>query len=372
MNYSEVINYAFVGSSSAHEVKLHKSTIEQALGEKQKAIGALSSNGGPFFSDQDVLLFENRILGSAMTRLALGIAALKETGTFKKSLYDESADIQDEIRSELYDEVAGKWHGIAADEMSDEATVTRLDSLYSIPHSFVREQLASSKRAELTRLDRFQRIASYVNFLPGTFPPGHLKDFTVATNDSVLVQAFGRNSIPDKRLPEVFEQKRQLENDEAVFQYLDDQQFDAGKSNRALAEVVRDELLSGKVVEPIIQWEVAYALREIAPDVYSAYSHYLHSLWPTKDFYPTFEVKSDSVEIMDQLGIYNPKELAHKDMMIRALGILSELDVEADILAADIPFDKHSVQSQVRGPLRWALREALARGEHVLNGRVKF
>ena len=102
------------------------------------------------------------------------------------------------------------------------------------------------------------------------------------------------------------------------------------------------------------------------------YSRYIHTVWPKSDFYPTYEVKADSIAVMDEIGVYNPIELAHPDMMARAYAILGQKGVWADVLASEVPFDARSIQAQVRGPLPWTIRETATRAEHVLFNRVKF
>ncbi|MFZ1301692.1 MAG: hypothetical protein WAQ27_03935 [Candidatus Microsaccharimonas sp.] len=377
MNYSETVDGAFARSSAAQGVDLAGRSTLKALGEKQKAEGSLSHLEGLSLSGPDRLLLENRVIGGTVTRLALASSALKATGEISESFYELSAENQDEIRSEIYDNLGRTWQQAIEEAgssavLSDFDTVSQLDTVQSVPHSFVRQQVTQTKRDALTRGDHFRRFVSYVNVIPGTFPPANIRYPSIGANNGLFVQAFGRNSIPDKQLPDVVNLKRDLGDDELVFQALDAQGFDSGDSNKALAEVVRYKLLSGTVIEPMIQWEVTHALRETSPDVYKAYANYLHSLWPKSDFYPTHEVKKDSVEVADVIGLYTLEELAHADMMIRALGILTKLGVEADILVAEIPFDERSVQSQVRGPLRWMIRETLARLEHLLRQRVEF
>jgi uncharacterized SAM-binding protein YcdF (DUF218 family) len=75
---------------------------------------------------------------------------------------------------------------------------------------------------------------------------------------------------------------------------------------------------------------------------------------------------------MEQNGLYNAYEFAHPDMMIRALKILGKLGIEADILAAKIPFDESSIQNQTRGEHRWEARELITRGEHLIRGRIRW
>jgi len=323
--------------------------------------------------DQDLL--RSRVIGGAVTRMALGSYGLYEKRVISEPFISLSLDDQDEITTELmvnYGKQASRYlddTGLAPTDLLSERGMAVLPH---IPHDFVRHQLHAMKAHALAKKERLRNVAAYVNVLPGTFPPKDYADRGVGVNDSILVQAFGRNGIADKELPFVRDLALRHTDERIVFEHLERQDFDPGESNYTLADAVDHELVAGVVVEPILQWEVAYALWKNDPVNYDLYRNYMHVLWPHSDFYPTYEVKRDSIEVMDRFGIYNPLELAHPDMMIRALGILARQGVEADILAIDVPFDKRSVQAQTRSEGPWMVRETLTRVEHVLRGRVKY
>lgn len=382
MSFGEQIDQMLLQDPRAYDVTLSRDVIEEALQEKQHGSGvSLPEISLDRLSPEDKRLFETRVIGGILTRVAIGSQALKELGEIPESFLDLSAQVRAEVRDEL-GEAYAKRAAVLLNHVDDSEVedligpgfvFEQADPLRSIPHSFVRHHIAQTKRRELTGKERLKQLLAYANVVPGTFPPDGFPDRTIGQNDAVLVQAFGRNSIQDKELPEVDRLHRTSEDDVETFVQLQIDGFDPGESNRALAKVImRRELSEGAVIEPVVQWEVAYAMWEMNPLKYAAYSHYIHTVWPQSGFYPTFEVKADSIKTMDELGLYNPKEFAHRDMMVRALGILAKQGVEADPLVGRIPFDSLSVQAQARGPVPWTIRETLTRGEHILRGRVKF
>jgi len=324
-------------------------------------------------ADQNLL--RTRVIGGSVARTALGSYGLHQKGLGGLPFMGLSANSQTEIKNELMDsfgERAARYlddTGLPMDALLGNRGMTDLPH---IPHALVRSQLHQIKARELTTFDRLKNVGSYMNVWPGTFPPATHQNRTIGTNDSVLVQAFGRNTITDKELPTIRDSAERHADARVVFEQLDRQAFDPGDSNRVLADAVDVKLQLDTVIEPLIQWEVAFALWQKDPVKYDQFNNYIHVLWPHSDFYPTYEVKRDSVEIMDRLGMHNPLELAHQDMMVRALGILARLGVEADAYAVDVPFDPHSVQAQTRGAGPWVVRETLTRAEHLVRGRVAF
>lgn len=240
----------------------------------------------------------------------------------------------------------------------------------------MRDLLASSKRAELIAGDRLKGLIRYFDVRTGGFPPDGWPKAPFGHNDVTLTQAFGRNTFTDADLPIISHNRKACDNDEDMFEHLrGNERFDPGASNEALAEIVAGQLLDPSVtIEQVMQWEVAFALWQKYPALYADTREGIHVLWPEEGAkaYRTHEVKRDSVSVMEQKGLYNAFEFAHPDMMIRALMILGKLGIEADVLAADIPFDVHSIQHQTRDARQWMGRELLARIEHILSGRVRF
>jgi hypothetical protein len=246
----------------------------------------------------------------------------------------------------------------------------------SLADSEVRRMLVSTKRAQLTGVDRFKSFLSYLDVRADSFPPDRWPKAPFGHNDVTLTQAFGRNTFADADLPVISAQHALYKDDTEMFSgFLTKEGFDAGNSNKALAEVVAAQLLDPTVnIEQVLQWEVAFALWHNYPKLYSDAQESIHVLWPKEGTraYRTHEVKRDSVHVMEQNGLYNAYEFAHPDMMIRALKILGKLGIEADILAAKIPFDESSIQNQTRGEHRWEARELITRGEHLIRGRIRW
>ncbi len=246
--------------------------------------------------------------------------------------------------------------------------------LQLLTNEAVRGLVTQSKRSTRTSEDIKRMKRAYWNVRAGSFPPDAWPMPVIGNHDVVLTQAFGRNTIPDKDLAEVGVARKLYGSDEATFDYLEKHRgFDAGESNRALARVVAEDLRNPDIIrDHVLQWEVAEALRKLDPELYETYKEALHILWPQRSAYRTYEVKSDSVKVMDEIGLHNAFEFAHPDMMVRALAILNKLGVAADVLTADIPFDPNSVQRQVRSSKDWELREFLTRGHHLATGLVQF
>ncbi len=234
-------------------------------------------------------------------------------------------------------------------------------------------RLFETKRSMISTTDRVLMMGSYVNFWAGSYRPGY-RPQSFGQNDSLLVQAFGRNTFSDAQLPTVVAEYKKAGSDEAMFEgFLADAQFDEGASNRVLADAVADVLQDkARIIEPIMQWEVSYSLWSRYPELFAAHRSGIHTLWPQSGFYPTYDVKADSIAVMRERGLLNPLELAHPDMMIRALGILARQGVQADALDVPVPFDAASTQSQTRDRWQWMLREFPTRVHHVLTNRVRF
>lgn len=191
--------------------------------------------------------------------------------------------------------------------------------------------------------------------------------------DSLFVQAFGRDSIPDRELPFVRQLRDRNDSDNDVFLQLSQNQFKPGPSNDALAENTK-QLVDNDYVEVMLQWEVAYALWRNNPEWYQEYQAALHVLWPRADLasYRTYHVKEDSMEIFQQRQLIGTYELAHPAMYARAVPIIRKLGQRAMAVQPmpEIPFDPHSTQAQVRSRLQWIPREFLTRGHHVLTRKI--
>ncbi len=333
-------------------------------------------------STEDQAVYHSRVVGGMATRIALGSlyanAQSPSFTVFSELSHGDQVDILDQSIG-MYSSQLSRRLGVGSVAQTlkpDDATYAEMSASdpVKVPSEFVRKQLYDYKTRQLTRRDRMSRVLHYANVRVGSFPGSNLYDRSVGTNDSLLVQAFGRNTITDEELPEL---RRAYDvdaerNDMLMWEILKASKFDPGSSNEALAEAVATKLTESPVIEPILQWEDGYALWQKNPDLYARNFNRIHTVWPQSQVYRTFEVKRDSLDIMDRFGLYNPLELSHPDMMIRALSILSKLGVEADPLIVEVPFDADSVQRQVTGPREWQVREALTRVHHVLHRHIKF
>ena len=257
---------------------------------------------------------------------------------------------------------------IVAEKHAD--LLTQADTT-GLPNQLVRQQILNFKNSNISDDERRKRRRLYLNARPGTFNKDSLQPNNIGQNDSILVQAFGRNTFKDKELPLVVN-LHNTHDDITVFEHLAELGFDPGESNRALASEVDKVMDRGNLVEALDQWESSFASWKKDPARFKRLRDYIHVLWPKTNFYPTTDVKKDSIEIMDKLGLYNPLELAHQDMLIRSLGILAKLGIEPDLIIPQIPYDSNSAQSQTRDEFHWQLREFPARMEHLLKGKVKF
>lgn len=342
----------------------YSDTLKQATVEASRTL-ELST-----LSPEDQKLFRSRVFGGLATKFALG------------SHYADTPDLQaispDDQAKEL-EQLANTYAERAIDHIDTGADLQTLltpgadtDILPDISNKLVRSWVYTSRRAATGPIQHLRNASAYINITPGTFPPQPYFVPPMGDNDVNLVQAFGRDSVTDSELVSIRDERQKLGNDDAMLAHLDTIEFKPGPSNIALADKVAYLLVSDKPVEQVMQWEVTYAFYQKHPSLYSRFRNYIHTVWPHSGFYPTYEVKEDSVAVMDKIGLYNPLELAHGDMMSRTVGILIKLGTQPDPIAADIPFDVDSTQPHVRSANSFMVREALARVEHVLRNRVKF
>jgi len=354
VNYIEQVNHGR-GNVNA-DVVIPPSVFAYALSLKQPE--ALARRETPEslldLPDTTQQIFKARKVGNKSVQLALA--------SYLASVHDSSIEYMGAIRPEYQEEI-----------LEQATTPNKYGHAISICFSDeeVRRRLAVTKRSMITA--PVKQWASYANFLPGyarrapSYP-------LLGGNDVTLTQAFGRNTLFDADLKHVGYARRALGTNADMFgDYLNGMQFDAGDSNRALADVLAEQILDPTVnIEQVVQWEVAYALWASHPALYMEHEEAIHVLWPQKNFYPTYDVKQDSLDMMRQNGLYNAFELAHPDMIVRSQGILGKIGIQADALIRDIPFDSQSLQSQAKGPVRWVVREFPTRVHHVLTNKIQF
>lgn len=352
MNYIEKVNWA--RGPVTDKVAMPPEVLSFALSLKQPP--ALADRNVPEalqqFEGVELETQLAREVGNRSVRLALASYLAAQHDSSITYLGSMPAEQQQEILALIMPDDSGYWPQICFGDTE------------------VRKHLQRTKQAE--QMSWLKRIARYADVRPGRVTAETFGHLPIGNHDVTLTQAFGRNAIPDRELAEVGRQRKGCGLDEAFFaQYLDG--FDPGESNRALAGVIAAELDSPAVIEQVVQWEVAYALWKKKPDLFAHYQSRIHVVWPQRNFYPTYEVKRGSLAVMEKKGLYHAQELTHPDMMVRALGILSQLGVEADAVFAKVPYGgPDSVQVQTRSPGLWTGREWLARLEHVLRGRVRL
>jgi hypothetical protein len=220
-------------------------------------------------------------------------------------------------------------------------------------------------------------------------------------NDCCFFQAMGRNTWTDAeltdRLKEIFEKAKRIidrrfrdiednnsQNTELrrgvgeCFErnsLLREIKFEPGLSNRYLAEVAFF-LYKRYNVAVIAQWEVAHAMYLLDEDTFISmcYCEKLFTLWARDAYYPTIEVKKDSIAVMNHYKFRNPIEVAYPEMIFRALPILWKLGVAPSIYTRWLmPCDFRSIQKWTKLRIFFALvYEALARPHHILKKWVAF
>lgn len=346
----EVVTRALDLRNSA---QVHEASIDAA---KVLELSSLSA--------EDHHLFITRVFGNQAIKFVFASQRSGQQDFFTLAEHDQS-----DVLATLSDTYAAAYQDNNPSELLTNATESELFA--RIPNTLIRAEVYATRRNNMTLADKTRSLNAYLNILPATFPASPYHIAPIGENDITLVQAFGRDSITDDELVTIRDMQEQLGDDTAMMAYLDSINFEPGPSNNALADRVATQLLAAPI-EQALQWEVAYALYKGHRAVYDAYKNYTHTLWPHSGFYPTYEVKQDSVAVMDRFGLYNAEEFAHRDMMARAVGILEKLGVQPDPVLADIPYDPESTQPHVHSARTFMGREALARVEHILRRRVRL
>jgi hypothetical protein len=319
-------------------------------------------------STEQRYLAQIRVAGSIATRFAMSSFYTPDVIPFIDLPETQKSDL---IHS-LIDNYATAFAGKKDEKPSSLFLDNSIDPMASVTHEDARNWVYATRTASMSIADHLELIRSYANLIPGSFPKVPHTIAPIAHNDAIFTQAFGRDDVTDKELVLIKDERIRLNDDTLMMEYLGSINFRPGPSNDALSESIHRILTDAQPNEQMVQWEVAFSLWKNRPDTYDKFKDYLHILWPSRDFYPTFEVKRDSIKVMSEIGVYNPAELAHGDMMIRALGIIAKQGVIADPIETAVPFDPGSTQPHVRSARSWVVREFLTRGEHILRGRVKF
>lgn len=193
-----------------------------------------------------------------------------------------------------------------------------------------------------------------------------------AEADCIWVQAFGRNTYPDQDLGATLVALRQdaakLRQDPFVL--LQRFGFDPGQSNRALAkEAIR--LVTTLHIPVQAQWEVAFAMYELAPVWYAVYRCMVDCVWPpASGYFATFHVKMACAALSRARRRNRPLELAHPAMKIRAVPIIWRISFEPIVAESKRQdslwvWDANSVQPWTRSFRQWIVRETIGRYLHV-------
>lgn len=173
-----------------------------AVGLKQpEALAARATPDSLQSLSAEALRYEKaRIVGGESVRLAIASHIASRRNDAIISLYDSEPAVREEILTSM-EQSNQRLH------FSDEE---------------VRRQLFKGKHATMSPASRLAVLASYANFVPGSYreAPTHMSGF--GGNDALFVQAFGRNMFEDKDLTsEIVEKRQVLGSDEAMFAHLD-------------------------------------------------------------------------------------------------------------------------------------------------------
>jgi hypothetical protein len=330
----------------------------------------------------DRWLFGTRVLGGMSVRLAIGstyaLSSRNDIGSFDQlSSGEQLLNLQHTARyfsNQLSRQLTSDM--TLTDYIHNPAAYPHInavaDPITAVSNAYVRNQVFAAKLAVMP--DHYApAMSAMYRRIPSMSPaPQAFSDISIADNDSILVQAFGRNGYSDSQLADVRADRERKQSDMHMMDYLQQQDFDPGAANYALAGEVNVLMHDKSNIEPIMQWEVAFALWQSDSNRYEQLAPRLHTVWPRPGAtsYRTYEVKHDSIDIMDKINVYNPVELAHPAMIVRALAILARQGVIADPMLTDIPYDKGSSQLWTRGAGVFGAYEFATRVHHSMNGLV--
>lgn len=184
--------------------------------------------------------------------------------------------------------------------------------------------------------------------------------------DSIIVQAFGRNTYLDASLGIVTDLYEECEEIDALtIVRLRERGFNPGGPNRLLAQRCQ-EAVDRFSVPAIVQWEIAAAFD---PLWYKRHEQDISCLWPPREaYFPTTRVTEDALTVMREYGWDLPILLTHRRQIARAYLILRKQLGHNPVVFPDMPnaFDHRSIQFWTRSPLHWFPREALGRVHHLV------
>lgn len=198
---------------------------------------------------------------------------------------------------------------------------------------------------------------------------GRLTHESVGSSQWVLVQAFGRSSYSDKglvsHLSELFANVRPT-----VFRFsrLYNAGFNPGLANLKLAE--HCDWLWGINPDLVLelQWEVAYCLWLRDKTRFVRKQKQVNAIWPGGSYFATYHVAELAAHDIRLRGL-DPRrgiDLAHPDMVVRALPIAWRQGLDPLPWVTDVPFaGPDSIQPWTRAARPWFVRETLTRVHHL-------
>ncbi|HWQ60482.1 MAG TPA: hypothetical protein VN420_05070 [Candidatus Fimivivens sp.] len=190
--------------------------------------------------------------------------------------------------------------------------------------------------------------------------------------DFMVANAFGRNSFTDKEASTIIRQKRdELDDDIAMFEWLQTENFDPGSPNILLATELSKHPSAFDI--PVIgQWEIMYELWKRYPGRYNRCIDTLFAIWPPKKGYLRtrgFMLEAKRIAELRRLRI--PCVTAHPEHIQRCFFMARNVFGSAISKSLSITpdwFDKRSVQKWTRGKWSWLTYELMVRIHHRILG----
>jgi len=160
--------------------------------------------------------------------------------------------------------------------------------------------------------------------------------------DCIIVQAFGRNSIPEDILGKVIRDLRAEHTSlDALFTVLKRKKFHPGKPNWSLARKVLS--FAGDDTPLIIgQWEVLYCVWEYDRRWFLSHQERIDCLWPREiGYYSTWDLHVEAKQCMERRNKKRPIEICHPAMAARVIAIAWKLKINA-VIEGVYPWSFHN------------------------------
>ncbi len=277
--------------------------------------------------------------------------------------------------AQLYDAISGDLaqieRAIGSDALSPEQqqklTKTALGASQEMLAEVAENDPEHHKRDVLRAL--WQWYAYATRLLHGPDPQGALRDA-----DHVIVQAFGRDHVPDEDLFRIGGLAMRY-NDAELVQKIAQTGFEPGPPNAALARQMRG-IMEEYNIPAFAQWEVTVAAyldnEEWAREAIA--NGDLVSVWPPhrkQARFDTVAVTQDAQRFAGERNLSLPVDLAHMAMLARAFLVTKDVYGREPVIPEEQVggWDSQSIQGQIRGPAMWVPREILARAYYLLLAR---